>query len=269
MLTAPRFGTQPISRRRALRVGAAVAIATVTTGCSGDWQEQDGAPHTDGARLKARPNRKRAGAAPGLADLALDANRQCLLYVPPSYTAEKPAPFVLGLHGATQRAAGHMNLIRPYAEAAGLILLAIDSHGNSWDAIRGDFGVDIALIDAALTKAFDRCSVDPARACVEGFSDGATYAIALGRANGDLFRRTVAFSPGFVIPAEPHDKTRFFISHGTRDAILPIDRAGRPVVAELRREGFEVEFREFDGPHTVPPDIAKAAASWVANGDRG
>jgi phospholipase/carboxylesterase len=262
----PSFGTDPISRRRALQLGAAVAIATVTRGCSGDVQEQDARAATDGARMKARPNRKRAGAVPGLADLALDANRQCLLYVPPSYSADRPAPFVLGLHGATQRAAGHMNLFRPYAEAAGLILLAVDSNGTTWDAIRGDFGVDIALIDAALAKAFDRCSVDPARVCVEGFSDGATYAVALGRANGDLFRRTVAFSPGFLIPAEPHDKTRFFISHGTRDSILPIDRAGRPVAAELRREGFEVDFLEFDGPHTVPPDIARAAAIWIADG---
>jgi phospholipase/carboxylesterase len=242
-----------------------MAIATVTHGCTGDLQEQDARAATEGARLKARPSRKRAGAAPGLTDLALDANRQCLLYVPPAYSGDKPAPFVLGLHGATQRANGHMNLFRPYAEAAGLILLTIDSYGNTWDAIRGDFGVDIALIDAALTKAFDRCSVDPARVCVEGFSDGATYAIALGRANGDLFRRTVAFSPGFLIPAEPHEKTRLFISHGTRDTILPIDRAGRPVAAELRREGFDVDYREFDGPHTVPPDIARAAASWIAS----
>ena len=33
---------------------------------------------------------------------------------------------------------------------------------------------------------------------------------------------------------------------------------------ELQRARYEVQYREFDGPHTVPPDIAKEAIAWLA-----
>ena len=51
-------------------------------------------------------------------------------------------------------------------------------------------------------------------------------------------------------------------AHGTHDAVLPIDRCSRRLVPELRRAGYEVEYEEFDGPHTVPPAIARAAVRW-------
>ena len=31
----------------------------------------------------------------------------------------------------------------------------------------------------------------------------------------------------------------------------------------LRDEGYEVEYREFDGPHTVPADIVAASLSFL------
>jgi len=54
------------------------------------------------------------------------------------------------------------------------------------------------------------------------------------------------------------------VSHGTKDHILPIDRCGRRVVAELRARAYEVTFREFDGDHEVPPEVAREALLWVA-----
>ncbi|MFN2533068.1 MAG: alpha/beta hydrolase, partial [Pyrinomonadaceae bacterium] len=58
-------------------------------------------------------------------------------------------------------------------------------------------------------------------------------------------------------------KPRFFISHGTRDHILPIDSCGRRVAVELQSRGYDVTFREFDGDHEIPPDIAREAMMWV------
>jgi phospholipase/carboxylesterase len=106
--------------------------------------------------------------------------------------------------------------------------------------------------------------VDPARVAVGGFSDGATYAISIGLINGDLFRRVIAFSPGFVVDGASHGTPRFFVSHGTVDRILPIDQCSRVIVPALRRHGYEVNFKEFDGGHTVPPDIAAEAMRWLA-----
>jgi phospholipase/carboxylesterase len=107
-------------------------------------------------------------------------------------------------------------------------------------------------------------AIDPARISVAGFSDGATYSLALGRLNGTLFRSIVAFSPGILIPVAPRGLPPIFISHGTSDNILPIEIASPRFVPELRRQGYSVEYHEFDGPHAVPPEIAALALSWIA-----
>ena len=102
------------------------------------------------------------------------------------------------------------------------------------------------------------------RIALGGFSDGATYAISLGLINGDLAQSIVAFSPGFVINGETHGQPRIFISHGNHDHILPIDRCGRRIAANLKAAGYDVTFREFDGDHEIPADVAREGLSWMA-----
>jgi predicted esterase len=150
------------------------------------------------------------------------------------------------------------------ADHAGVAVLAPDSRNSSWDAIRDGFGRDVVFVNRALERVFETVAVDPARIAVGGFSDGATYALSLGLINGDLFRRVVAFSPGFVVDGTPHGHPRFFISHGTADPILPIGASSRTIVAHLRRRGYDVTFREFDGGHEVPPDVARDGMEWAA-----
>src|SRR5919202_6240688 len=72
----------------------------------------------------------------------------------------------------------------------------------------------------------------------------------------------MAFSPGFVAPAPPRGRPRVFVSHGTADAVLPIDRCSRRIVPRLRQASYDVTYQEFEGPHTVPPEIAQAAVAW-------
>jgi phospholipase/carboxylesterase len=44
--------------------------------------------------------------------------------------------------------------------------------------------------------------------------------------------------------------------------VLPIDRCSRRIVPQLERAGYDVLYREFDGGHTISPDIASEAVSW-------
>lgn len=50
---------------------------------------------------------------------------------------------------------------------------------------------------------------------------------------------------------------------GVEDRVLPIDRCSRPLVRRLKGAGYAVDYREFDGPHTVPAEIAKGAFAWL------
>jgi phospholipase/carboxylesterase len=72
----------------------------------------------------------------------------------------------------------------------------------------------------------------------------------------------IAFSPGFMAPAGQTGSPRIFISHGTRDGVLPIDRCSRRIVPQLERAGYDVLYREFDGGHMISPDIALEAVGW-------
>ena len=93
-------------------------------------------------------------------------------------------------------------------------------------------------------------------------SDGASYALALGLCNGDVFPTVLAFSPGFLVAPDRVGRPRLFVSHGTVDAVLPIDACSRAFVPALERAGYDVRYREFDGGHTVPPPVADEAFRW-------
>jgi phospholipase/carboxylesterase len=49
------------------------------------------------------------------------------------------------------------------------------------------------------------------------------------------------------------------VSHGIDDRVLPIDPCSRRLVPALRNSGYDVDYREFDGGHTVPPEMVTAA----------
>src|SRR5215213_6869975 len=185
-------------------------------------------------RLHSRPARAPVERAPvGLHALGPEAGpADGYLYVPAGYRTEISAPLVLLLHGAGEDARDGLAQLRVQADEVGLILLAPGSHGPTWDLIlnRGRYGADIAAIDRALGYTFSRCAVDPTHVGVGGYSDGASYALSLGLANGDLFSHVLAFSPGFLAPTGQMGSPRIFVSHGTQDGWLPIDSCSRRIV---------------------------------------
>src|SRR5882762_10299066 len=196
-------------------------------------------------RLRARPAQVTAGGPkPGVTPLNLRPERDALFYVPAS--APDPAPLVLYFHGATGNEQQGIRRLRALADEFGFVLLSPASKEDTWDAIRSGYGPDVRFIDQALTKVFAQRRVDPRKIAVCGFSDGASYALGLGMSNGDLFRGVMAFSPGFIPSGVEETGTpRIFISHGTKDQILPIETSSRRLVPHLKQAGYKVDFQEF------------------------
>lgn len=216
------------------------------------------------ARLSARPGKPTGPAPkPGLQELGLEKRRDGFLYIPQGHAADRPAPLMVLFHGAGRRATNALGPIQKLADGAGMILLAIDARGVTWDVLEGGYGPDVAFLDRALERTFSRCAVDPAQIAAAGFSDGASYALSLGVTNGDLFTHVIAFSPGFLAPKDQRGRPKVFVSHGTRDEILSIASTSRRIVPQLKDAGYDVVYREFDGPHTVPESIAREAVSWL------
>jgi phospholipase/carboxylesterase len=173
-----------------------------------------------------------------------------------------PAPFALGLHGASGRAEAGLRVFGSLAEDAGVIELAPEAKRGAWDVMFGAYGADVAFIDRALAWTFARFAVDSARIACTGFSNGASYTLSLGLTNGDLFSHLVAFSPGFMAPADLVERPPIFVAHGTEDRALPIDKTSRRFVPELRDEGYDVTYQEFEGKHEISPRISHDALDW-------
>ena len=235
----------------------AAAALLLAGGCVPESSSTAEAAPADAAagKLGSRPGKISVAGTKGLVPL-----KGALLYVPDAYHAAKPMPLVVMLHGAGGTARHSLDLARAYADRHSFILLAPGSQRSSWDIISSrSYGPDVTAIDAVLKQVFEAYAVDAKRLAISGFSDGASYALSLGLGNGELFTDVIAFAPGFMAPGRIEGDPAIFISHGVDDQVLPIDRCSRRIVPQLRRSGYKVDYREFPGGHTVPPDLADAA----------
>lgn len=213
--------------------------------------------------LRARPSSVSGSAPTGQHKLDVGSQRDSYFYVPPRYEPARPAALVLLLHGAGGHAHHGLGLLQHLADDNGMILVAPASAAPTWDVIATHtYGEDVAMIDQALKHVFVHYAVDPSHLAIGGFSDGASYALSLGLANGDLFTHVIAFSPGFVAPLSARGQPKVFISHGTHDNVLPIAACSRKIVPRLRRAKYAVIYDEFDGGHTIPPEVAQFAVNW-------
>lgn len=220
----------------------------------------DGSGHRLGL-LSARPRLPAQDPLPaGLHPIPGDG--RALLLVPPGLP-DVPVPLVVFLHGSGGDPVRSLPVLQQAAETTGFLLLVPGSASYTWDAVLGRFGPDVSGIDRALAFVFDRFPVDPERVVLSGFSDGASSALSLGLPNGELVRRILAYSPGFVVPGPREGRPSIFISHGRNDEVLPIRRCSRVIVPLLQAEGYDVDYREFGDGHVVPEDQVAASLAFL------
>ena len=250
-------------RRDFVRVAAALSAAGAA-GCAATAVPEP-VPDPAYATLRSRPGRRTESVKRGVQRLGISTGRDGFLYVPLSYSSETPAPLVVLLHGAGSSSSDWSGfLFTKLFDDPPVIVLAPDSRDALWDVSMGGFGQDVRFIDDALELTFGMCNVDPSHLALGGFSDGASYTLSLGLTNGDLFTNLMAFSPGYMKPAAKRGKPRIFIGHGREDKVLPIETTRRVIVPSLRKDGYDVDFEEFEGLHTVRIDELARAMQWFS-----
>lgn len=191
--------------------------------------------------------------------------RDGILYIPRISRYRSSMPLLVWLHGGGG-SANDIQHIFPLAEELGVVILTIDARHNTWDGIDSPFGPDVLFIDAALQHTFESIAIDPRRVGLGGLSDGASYALALGRANGDFFTHLIAVAPGRLDPpAPPTGQPRIFVAHGTRDNVYNVVGSRRLIVPRLKNAGYDVTYYEFDGPHWVPTPVARKVLEWLVH----
>lgn len=102
-----------------------------------------------------------------------------------------------------------------------------------------------------------------------GFSQGGVIAYQAGIANHELFDGLVIF--GSMLSEDWLDEGQLdaaanslpvFLAHGTTDEALSVE-IGQESRDILREHGYDVEYHEFDGGHTLPADTLQQVQEWI------
>jgi predicted esterase len=210
------------------------------------------------------PHAAEAGQMRGPIPLDERGEHGSLLYLPRDSSGGRPAVLLVLLHGAGGSPRQAIEALRPHADRRNMAVLAPKSAAQTWDLVRErQFGEDLRRLDAAIARVSAQFELGRIPMAIAGFSDGASYALSLGIAQGARFPRIIAFSPGFLTPEKIEGRPEVFISHGREDTVLPIGRTSRKLVPRLRAAGYDVRYVEFGGGHLVPPSIARQAMEWL------
>jgi phospholipase/carboxylesterase len=122
---------------------------------------------------------------------------------------------------------------------------------------------------AFLDDALERYPVDRERLVVAGFSQGGAMAYALALGEPRLWSGLMALSSWLpaplaeaVEPGPEHEGLPTLIVHGTRDAMLDVERA-RESREAIRRFGVALTYRELDMGHEVGREALQLILRWL------
>ena len=191
-----------------------------------------------------------------------DDGRDGTLYVPKSYKPGTPMPLVMMLHGFSGWGDGQRALFT-LAEELGFIVIAPESRDITWGKEVPGFDADVRYLGPAYRYVSSLVDIDDAHVALGGQSDGAGYALTMGLAYGDVFNHLIILAGGGLIePLRRKGKPKIFIAQGVKDTTMPPDASGRKNAAQLKKEDYDVTYREHDGGHRTPPEITREAMLW-------
>lgn len=223
---------------------------------------------------------------PSLAELAAPEPNRVVLRLPEDAVASVPSgsrdasrrpPLIIILHGAGQSPDDMLDLVKNDPACADAVLLVPKSRGPTWDVVamaqrQAMEGISLSsdVLKYSSSKDADRVmsaigsletqvGTDPTRRVLVGFSDGATFALALGTGRDRPFTAVIALSPGLaVVPTRAARRRDVLVMHGRRDRSLSFDFTQGTIVPTLRSAGMNVRFVPFPGGHEVAP-------GWLSN----
>jgi phospholipase/carboxylesterase len=214
-----------------------------------------------------------AGDAPAGIGRVTHGEQLAWIVTPPVIEPGHAYPLVVVLHGAGRQDELIVRGLERERERRRAIFVVPRSLAPTWDLIAGGDGVDLAFLDGVLQSVYARFRVDGSRQALVGYSDGASYALAIGLSNPRLFAAVMAWAAGFLaIDAQnlrPDDpKPRVFLEYGTHDQLFPFEQVAVPMRDTLARLGYPLEFRVDEGGiHWPRPDFLPDALDWFLGAD--
>ncbi len=191
------------------------------------------------------------------------------LYVPETWEASAPpAPLVVALHGGSGHGRDFLWAWLREARSRGVLLLSPTALDRTWSIMGGE-DVDAPRLQAAVEDVAARYHVDRSRVLLTGMSDGATYALLCGLAEGMPFTHLApacgVLHPFLLARGDiQHARGRpIYLVHGALDWMFPVQTA-RMSRDALEMAGARVVYREIeDLSHTYPRDENPRILDWL------
>jgi phospholipase/carboxylesterase len=193
------------------------------------------------------------------------------LYVPETCDGRRPFPLIVALHGGHGHGRDFLWTWLRDARSREVLLIGPTSRMRTW-SIMGGPDEDAEGLRQMIDFVASRYPVDRARVLLTGMSDGATYALLCGLADGMPFTH-LAPACGALHPlllagggiARARGRPIYLI-HGALDWMFPVNtaRLARDVLAGV---GAQLVYREIeDLSHTYPREENARILDWLMRG---
>ena len=198
---------------------------------------------------------------------------------------EGPHPAIIALHGWGANALDLLGLA-PYLGDGRFLVLCPQGAvqvplgpmtGYGWFPLsagapldRSSFDSGVRSIGEFVDQALQRYPIRRDKLVLLGFSQGGVMAYALGLSAPERFAGLVALSSwlpedlGSALPPAERESLPTLVQHGTRDDLIPIERA-RESVETLRRLRVPLTYREFDIGHEIDGASLQSLSTWLAD----
>ncbi|HEU5423701.1 MAG TPA: alpha/beta hydrolase [Nitrolancea sp.] len=198
---------------------------------------------------------------------------------PPRQAAEGPRPALLMLHG---RGADELDLFG-LADALDPRLLVISARapfplgpGYHWYELvqigepdNASFFQSLGLLERFVEDSLQRYQIDPRRLYLLGFSQGAMMAGALTLSHPGWIAGSILLSgylpldTGLPVDREHLAGEPFFVAHGTRDTVVPI-QLGRRTEEFLSQVDADLTYREYSIAHQISLEEMEDFGAWLS-----
>jgi phospholipase/carboxylesterase len=125
-----------------------------------------------------------------------------------------------------------------------------------------------AAIEALITQEVQR-GIAPRRIFLAGFSQGGAIALHTGLRHAARLGGILALSTYLPLAETLSDEadvanrnTAIFMAHGRNDRVVPYER-GRVSAEEMIKQNYEVEWHEYDMPHSVCAEEVCDIRTWL------
>jgi predicted peptidase len=197
------------------------------------------------------------------------------LFIPPSYSAGKPHPLVIWLHGAGgagrdnklqisgDQIPGTRTWTKPQNQAKYPAFVLVPQSPGPWVEYLDRLSPELTLVVEILEAVKSQYSIDATRIYVAGQSDGGYGTWNLITQKPDLFAAAIPLCGG----GDPQTARRIanmpiWVFHGRRDYVIPVEHSrkmveairkagGRPRYTEYARIGHDIWDQAFSEPEIV------------------